>query len=82
MDAVIECFDAVILDMNMPNMNGKEIFIKMKEIDPNVKVLLSSGYGHNEAVQEIINLGAKDLLPKPYKMNDLGEKLEEIIQKN
>ncbi len=74
--------DAVILDMNMPKMSGKEIFIKMKEIDPNVRVLLSSGYGHNEAVQEIINLGAKDLLPKPYKMNELGEKLAEIIKKN
>ncbi len=71
--------DAVILDMNMPQMSGKEMFIKMKELDPNVRVLLSSGYGQSEEAQEILNLGAKDLLPKPYKISELAQKIQQVI---
>ena len=38
-------FDVVILDLNMPKMSGKETFIKLKKIDPNVRVVISTGYG-------------------------------------
>jgi len=60
-------------------MSGKEMFIKMKELDPNVRVLLSSGYGQSEEAQEILNLGAKDLLPKPYKISELAQKIQQVI---
>lgn len=75
-----EQIDAVILDMQMHGMSGKQTFIKMKEINPNIKALLSTGYGRNEEVQEILNLGVIDLLPKPYKMDELDQKLRKILE--
>lgn len=72
----------VILDMKMPLMDGKETFIAMKKIDKNVNALLSTGYGATEEAQEIIDLGAKGLLSKPYHINELSSKMSEIISKN
>lgn len=73
---IISC---VILDMKMPVMSGKDTFIELKKIDPSVKVLISTGYGNNEEAQEILDLGAKELLTKPYQMKDLINKLKNII---
>jgi response regulator RpfG family c-di-GMP phosphodiesterase len=74
-----DIISAVILDMKMPLMNGKETFIELKKIDPFVKVLISTGYGNNEEAQEILDLGAKELLTKPYQMKNLMEKLKKIV---
>ncbi|MFA4930913.1 MAG: PAS domain S-box protein [Patescibacteria group bacterium] len=71
--------DVVILDMQMRDMSGKETFIHMKEINPHVRVLLSTGYGRNEEAQEILNLGVIDLLPKPYKMDELQKKISRLM---
>lgn len=68
----------VILDMKMPVMNGKEAFIEMKKIDDNVKALLSTGYGANEEALEIMKMGAKDILSKPYLMKELSLKISEL----
>jgi PAS domain S-box-containing protein len=70
---------AVILDMKMPVMNGKEAFLEMKKIDESVKVLISTGYGSNEEAQEILDLGAKELLTKPYHMKELVDKLKKLL---
>ena len=72
--------DGVLLDMQMPDMGGEETFIKMKEINPHVRVLLSTGYGCNEAAQQIIDLGVKDLLSKPYQVDILSEKLNKLCE--
>ncbi|MCK5281707.1 MAG: response regulator [Cyclobacteriaceae bacterium] len=69
----------VIIDMQMPIIGGKEAFIKMKEINPNIVALLSTGYGHNERAQEILDLGAKDLLLKPYKIEEIREKIDKML---
>lgn len=69
----------VILDMKMPVMNGREAFIEMKKIDDSVKVLVSTGYGSNEEAQEILDLGAKDLLTKPFRMKELINKIKNIL---
>ena len=71
--------DAVLLDMKMPRMGGKEAFIEMQKINPDIKVLLSTGYGNNEEAQDLIDLGVKDLLTKPYQIDDLSDMLSEII---
>ena len=67
--------------MKMPNMGGKETFLKLKEINPDVITVLSTGYGRNEESQEILNLGAKCLLKKPYVLDDLATKLETYMPK-
>jgi CheY-like chemotaxis protein len=71
----------VILDLIMPGMGGGEVYERLKEIDTNVKVLLSSGYSINGQAAEILNRGCDDFIQKPFKLNELSYKLREIISK-
>ena len=71
--------DLVILDMLMPNMGGRETFFLLKELDPNVKVLASSGYVSQEEIQDVMDAGAAGFLRKPYRLADLARKIHEII---
>ena len=71
--------NGVVLDMNMPVMGGRETFLKMKKINPEVRALLSTGYGANEEAQEILDLGAVGLLSKPYDMSQLSEQLALLL---
>ncbi len=71
--------DLVILDMIMPQMNGKEIFEKLKVIQPEVNVLLSSGYSVNEQALEILENGCKGFIQKPFNLEELSHKLHETM---
>jgi PAS domain S-box-containing protein len=71
----------VILDLIMPGMGGGEVYDRLKEIDSNVKVLLSSGYSINGQAAEILNRGCDGFIQKPFKLNELSIKLREIITK-
>jgi len=64
--------DLVILDMIMPRMNGGEIFEKMKEIDPEIKVVLSSGYSQDGAAEAIMSRGCRGFLQKPFDIESLS----------
>jgi len=69
----------VILDMIMPDMSGGETFDILKQIDPNVKVLLSSGYSINGEATEILNRGCNGFIQKPFNINTLSLKVREIL---
>jgi len=71
---------AVLLDMVMPGKSGEEAFVEMKAIDPEIKVLLASGFKLDERVQTVLNLGAKDFLQKPYNIEKLATKIDSIIR--
>ena len=58
----------VILDLIMPGMGGGEVYERLKEIDKNVKVLLSSGYSINGQAAEILNRGCGGFIQKPFKL--------------
>ncbi|MCR4421481.1 MAG: cache domain-containing protein [Exilispira sp.] len=70
--------DLVILDLIMPGINGKETLIKLKEINPNLKVIMISGYIDDEKINECLNLGVKDFLQKPFDISSLIEKINDI----
>ncbi|MEE8553042.1 MAG: response regulator, partial [Desulfobacterales bacterium] len=74
--------DMVILDMIMPDMNGGEVYVKLKEIDPDIKVLLASGYSLNEQASAILERGCNGFIQKPFNMMDISEKIREILDKN
>ncbi len=74
-----ENIDLIILDMIMPKQNGLETFKQMKALQLNVPVILSSGYGENKQVQEMINEGVRDVLQKPYRVDTLTKKVKEIL---
>jgi CheY-like chemotaxis protein len=69
----------IFLDLIMPEMGGGETYDRLKEIDPNVKVLLSSGYSLDGQATEILNRGCNGFLQKPFSMRDLSQKLRQII---
>jgi len=71
--------DLVILDMVMPKQGGRETFLKLQEIDPRVRVLFSTGYSQNEKVNEILALGVRGFIQKPYQIRDLLAKVREIL---
>jgi len=69
----------VLLDMVMPEMNAREAFFILKDIDPNVKVLLSSGFVSEADTQDVLHAGARGFLRKPYSMRDLAQKVRYIL---
>jgi CheY-like chemotaxis protein len=73
--------DVVILDMIMPDMNGGKAYDRMKEINPNVKVLLSSGYSINGKAAAILKRGCDGFIQKPFTMQKLSKKIRNILDK-
>ena len=75
-------FDVVILDLSVPDgMGGKETIAKLKELDPTVKAVVSSGFANDPAVQDFAGFGFAGKLSKPYKINDMKSILEELMKK-
>ncbi len=74
--------DLVLLDMVMPVMNAHEAFPLLKEADPNVRVLLASGYVEEEDVQDLLANGAISFMRKPYLLKDLARRIREILDKH
>jgi CheY-like chemotaxis protein len=72
--------DMVILDMVMPEMGGGEIYEKLREINPDVKVLLSSGYSLDGQATEILERGCNGFIQKPFNMRELSKKIREILE--
>jgi len=72
---------AVVLDMTMPVMGGEEALRRMKEIDPKVRVILSSGFNEVEAVRRFTGKGLAGFIQKPYTARALAEKLAEIRER-
>ncbi len=71
--------DLVILDMVMPVMGGRECFRHLKEFDPDVRVLVSTGSVFDGKIQELLDEGVLGFVQKPYKMDELGGKISEIL---
>ena len=73
--------DLVIMDMIMPGMGGGDAFDRLKEINPDAKVLLSSGYSINGQATKILQRGCDGFIQKPFNMKQLLEKIHQIIGK-
>jgi len=78
----IDIIDIVILDMIMPVMWGGETFRRLKEINSDVKVILSSGYSMNSEASEIMDRGCDGFIQKPFYMKELSQKINEILRED
>ena len=75
-----EPFDAVILDLTIPGgLGGKETIRRLKEIDPEVKAVVASGYSHDPVMANFRDYGFIGVLPKPFGIDKLGRMLQDII---
>jgi PAS domain S-box-containing protein len=70
----------VVLDLNMPQMDGLSAFRKMKSLRPDVQVILSSGFNEQAATQRFIDDGPAAFIQKPFRMRDLKQKIEQVLQ--
>jgi len=73
--------DMVLLDMIMPEMGGGETYDQMKEANPNIKVLLLSGYNIDAEATAILDRGCDAFIQKPFGMRDLSQKIRELLDK-
>lgn len=73
--------DLVILDMIMPEMDGGETYKRLKEINPDIKVLLSSGHSMDDPTAGILKRECDGFIQKPFDIMDLSKKIREILDK-
>ena len=71
--------DFVLLDMIMPDMGAADTYDGLQSISPAIKVLLSSGYGADQGTRELLSRGCSGFIQKPFSMQSLSEKIEEIL---
>jgi PAS domain S-box-containing protein len=75
-------FDAVIMDLTVPGgMGGREAIRRMREIDPNVRAIVSSGYSDDPVMADYASYGFVGVMVKPYDLGELGAQLERVLRK-
>jgi PAS domain S-box-containing protein len=73
-------FELVIMDLTIPGgMGGKEAIQKLKEIDPNIKAIVSSGYSNDPVLANYKKFGFKAVLAKPYKIETLSTLISRLL---
>ncbi|MBK8903044.1 MAG: PAS domain S-box protein [Anaerolineaceae bacterium] len=74
-----EAIDLVLLDLSMPGKSGHETFEALKEIDPNVRILLSSGYSEADATRGFTSPPLVGFLQKPYRLDSFVQRLKKHL---
>jgi CheY-like chemotaxis protein len=75
-------FDIVILDLSVPNgMGGKETIEQLRNVDPDIKAVVSSGYTNDPVVRDFSYYGFCERLTKPYNIKEMKNLLEKVIKK-
>ena len=70
----------VILDMRMPGMDGCEVYDRLKEIKPETKIIIVSGYIDQYSIDKILKRNFNDYIEKPFKLKELSDKIEEVLE--
>jgi CheY-like chemotaxis protein len=68
----------VILDLTMPHMDGEQCFRELRKMNPDVKVIISSGYNEQEVTQKFVGKGLAGFIQKPYRLSDLKNTIRGI----
>lgn len=77
--ATQEKISLVILDMIMPDLGGGETFDQLKAMDPEVKVILSSGYSLIGQAKQIMARGCNGFIQKPFRIQEVSQKIREVL---
>ncbi|MFN3386435.1 MAG: PAS domain S-box protein [Candidatus Thermochlorobacter sp.] len=78
-EATKGAFDVVVLDINMPEMSGLDVFRRIKAIRPDAKVIVTTGYLQPHLSEEFLALGVSHILQKPYELVDLLLAIDEAL---
>jgi CheY-like chemotaxis protein len=71
--------DAVVLDLNMPEIDGHSLLRQLRTLHPSLPVVVFSGHGTEGVEQEVLNQGATAFLQKGFSLNQLGLALQEVL---
>lgn len=75
-------YDAVIMDLTIiGGMGGEQTFKILRELDPEVRAILASGYDNDDMARQYLNMGFCGYLPKPYRVGDLGKMIRTVLGK-
>jgi PAS domain S-box-containing protein len=74
-----EAIDLVILDMMMPEMGGRETYVRLRERDANIRTILSTGYAEDERARELMAMGVKAFVQKPYRVEELAGVVRSVL---
>lgn len=74
-------FDAVIMDLTIPGgMGGREAIARLRELDPNVRAIVSSGYSNDPVMAQYTSYGFSGVMVKPYDLGDLADQLDRVLR--
>ena len=76
-----DSFDVVLLDINLPKLNGVEVLKRLKQKAPQTEVIMITGYGDIQSAVESIKYGARDYITKPFKLDEILALVKQAIRK-
>jgi len=71
----------VVLDIMLPDVGGREVFRRIREIDPEAQVIIASGYNQERDAADLLKEGALKFVQKPYRIDSLVGAVGEVIEK-
>ncbi len=75
-------FDVVLLDVNLPKLNGIETLRRLKQMSSTTEVIMITGYGDIKSAVQCIKLGARDYVTKPFKLDEIFALVKQVIKDN
>ncbi|PKK90329.1 MAG: hypothetical protein CVV64_10200 [Candidatus Wallbacteria bacterium HGW-Wallbacteria-1] len=72
--------NAVLLDMVMPRLNGRQTLIKLREMDPSIKIVISSGFNPEGTMTDLLEMGDVGFIQKPYRISSLSQAIHKIMK--
>lgn len=72
--------DAIILDMSMPGLSGRQTYLRLRELDTSVRVLLTTGHARDLETEALIELGVREFVEKPWSLQTLSAALVRVLR--
>ena len=76
-----DAIDMIILDLIMPGMGGRECILKLLDINPQARIIIASGHTIDGPVKDVVNLGARDFIHKPYGLRQMLKVVRKVLDK-
>jgi CheY-like chemotaxis protein len=73
--------DLVLLDVVMPQMSGYRAFAQLRRLNPQVKILLVTGYSPEDVAEELLDQGAEGIVQKPYDLKTLASSIRHSLDR-
>lgn len=71
--------DLVLLDLNLPGERGTDTFKRIREINSDAKVILSTGFCRNQEILDLLNQGCRGMIQKPFGLKELSQKVGLVL---